>query len=315
MNHRRKTPVLWIPHIDGVSFRKLGNEYGLTGSQTYRRVVDEIEALPDNTWLTKEYCNRYSGILILDGKFIKVKGYAKKIPFIYGIDYLTHDIPVGVLAPSESIEAFRKLFRLLKTVSYPLRVVVCDDVLSALKPGLFYYYPKAYIQLCWVHYFENIRQLLHIRTQSDHQMFFCELKNIMHNGNLTRKQRNNMLRKLFLRRANKNIIRQQILIDIYNKEPALFSYVNIPHCPNNTNLSELFHSHLNPRLKSLKGFQSIHSAERFLNAWMIRRRTLPFTDCDMRFKHLNGKTALKMSMKKQIPYKEILVKYQPKMQR
>jgi len=110
INHRRKEPVFWIPHIDGLSIRDLAIEHNLSGSQVYRRVKKEMNSLPDNTWLTLKYCNRFCGILVVDGKFVKVRGYQKKIPFIYGIDYLTHDIPVGILIPSESTEAFKKVF-------------------------------------------------------------------------------------------------------------------------------------------------------------------------------------------------------------
>ena len=59
-----------------------------------------MDSLPENTWLSANYCNRWSGRLVVDGKYVKVKGYDQKIPFIYGIDYLTHDIPVGLLAPT-----------------------------------------------------------------------------------------------------------------------------------------------------------------------------------------------------------------------
>ena len=134
--------MLWIPHIDGISFRSLADEYDISPAKAIRIVEEEMNNLPDNTWLTAKYCNRFSGILVIDGKYVKVKGYDKKIPFIYSIDYLSHDIIAGVLAPSENEEAFRKLFRLIKTCNYPLQVVVCDDVISSLKHGLFYQYPK-----------------------------------------------------------------------------------------------------------------------------------------------------------------------------
>ena len=40
-------------------------------------------------------------ILIIDGKYIAVKGYDKKIPWIYAVDYLTHDIVHSDVFPSE----------------------------------------------------------------------------------------------------------------------------------------------------------------------------------------------------------------------
>ena len=58
---------------------------------------------------------------------MKVRGYPEKIPFIYGIDYLTHDIVVSMLAPSENTVALTQFFALLKRSCYPLQIVVSDD--------------------------------------------------------------------------------------------------------------------------------------------------------------------------------------------
>lgn len=148
---------MWIPHVDGVPFRKLGDEYNRSGSDAYARVIAQLNTLHENTGLTEEYCdpNKFSGILVLDGKFVKVAGQNQKIPFIYGIDYLTHDIPVGVLAKSESHLAFTELFRQLKKCNYPLRVVVCDDRMT-VKSALAKAYPYAKIQLCQNHFLENL---------------------------------------------------------------------------------------------------------------------------------------------------------------
>lgn len=274
-----------------------------------------MDNLPNNTWLTVKYCNRFSGILVIDGKYIKVKGYNKKIPFIYGIDYLKHDFPVDILSPSESEEAFRRYFRLLKTCNYPLQVVICDDILSALKPGLLYYYPKAKIQLCQNHYLEDIRQKLHVRTETNHQLFFHKLNEYIFKKSKTNEELNAALHNIFIKYARNSLLRQIILIDIYKKAEYLFTYRNIPRCPKDTNLIELFNSHLNARLTSIKGFKSFKNAERFLNAYLIRRRTKPYTDCSQKFKHLNSKCPIELTIKKQANLPEIISKYQLKMKR
>jgi len=313
IDHRQKKPVFWIPYIDGIPYRSLGNEHGLTGTQVYRIVKKEMLSLPDNTWLTHKYCNRYSGILIVDGKFVKVKGFKKKIPFIYAIDYLTHDIVVGILVKSECYEAYRKLFRLIRTTNYPCRVVCCDDVLSSLEPALNYHYPKAKIQLCQNHYLENIRQKLKVRTSRDHVKFFKNLKLHAFTEYKNEEQLKAVLRHFIISSAKKNILRQSIVMNIWQRRRYLFEYKNILNCPKDTNLIELFNSHLNARLKSIKGFKSLSTAEMFLNAYMIRRRTKKFTDCESKFKHLNGKCSLEMSIKKQANLPELFDKYQPKM--
>ena len=273
----------------------------------FKILKQEMNSLPDNTWLTNEYCNRFCGILIVDGKYVKVKGYKKKIPFIYGIDYLTHDIPVGILVPTESYEAFRRFFRLLKTINYPLRVVVCDDVISALEPALLHHYPKAKMQLCQNHYLENIRQKLKVRTVENHVRFFNFVQtHVFKENHHSQKQFNNVLHHLIKAHAKKDILRQYIIMNIYNKQKELFQYKSIHNCPSTTNLIELYNSHMQARLKSIKGFKSFNNAERWLNAYLVRRRTKFFTDCKGKFKKLNGKCSLEMSIKKQAQWPEIL---------
>jgi ribosomal protein L37AE/L43A len=108
IDHREK-PILWVSHIDGVPFRKLASLYEISQAKAYRQVEAEMDLLPENTYLSATYCNRWSGILNIDGKFVKVKGYPKKIPFVYILDFLTHDLPAGLLVPSESYQAFLKV--------------------------------------------------------------------------------------------------------------------------------------------------------------------------------------------------------------
>jgi transposase-like protein len=283
--------------MDGASSRSLGNEIGLTGAAVHKKVREEMDALPDNTSLTLECCNRFSGILNIDGKYIAIKGYDKKIPFLYTIDFLTHDIPVGVLAPSENGEAFLKLFRLLKTINYPLRVVICDDT-AALKSALFHYYPKAKIQMCHTHYLENIRQMIHVRADTTYRPFFVALVKHVFDEPTTERERNRGLRYVWDTHVKNDPVLQMIVLDVDRRRGELFQYQSIPRCPKTNNMIESSNSHLQGRLKTIKGFQTFRSAARWLNAWMLRRRTKPFTDCEAPFTHLNGKTSLSVTTKK-----------------
>ena len=101
---------------------------------------------------------------------------------------------------------------------------------------------------------------------------------------------------------------QNIILEIHSRQDDFFNCHKVPNCPNNTNLIELFNSHLNGRLKTIKGFTSFQSAAVWLNAWVLRRRTLKFTDCDEKFRHLNGKCPLEMTIKKQPHWAIILQK-------
>jgi len=289
--------VLWLTFVDGVPFRKLGDEYNLSAVAVYKKVKFELESLPDNNQLTKEYCQPelFSGVLIMDGKYIKARPYAKKIPFIYAIDYATHDIPVYTLSPAEDIEAFKELFELLKTIDYPLKIVIADDR-SSLKIALNLVLPGIPLQLCHVHYLENIRQLLHIRTEGKYQEFFNELKSKVFDPwfkNID--EATAALKSVWLQYFQTDNLTQKVLYDIAVRREDLFAYVKVPNCPKSTNLIELYNSHANSRLNAIKGFKSFKSAKLFLNGLIIRRRTKPLTDCRAKFRHLNGKASLSLT--------------------
>ena len=139
INHGPKESPLWIYHVDGTPFRKLGDQQGYAaGKQVYLKVNAEINQLPWNWQLTKDLCDmaRYCGILVIDGKHVRVQGFEKKIPFVYCIDYLSHDIIHGDLFPSEDEMAFSQLFQRLYDLGYNIKIVVADDR-AGLKTGSF----------------------------------------------------------------------------------------------------------------------------------------------------------------------------------
>src|SRR3990167_5298218 len=114
-------------------------------------------------------------ILIRDSKFVAVKGFNQKLPFIYGIDYLTHDIPCGDLFVSEDELSFSTYFGRLKQLRYIPRIVVADDR-AGLKQALNKVFPYARLQLCHNHYLENLRQVLKFRSDVKYHHFFNSLR-------------------------------------------------------------------------------------------------------------------------------------------
>lgn len=225
-----------------------------------------------------------------------VRGYDAKIPVIYGIDYLTHDIPYGDLFVAEDQISFYQFFRTLREVlHYPLRAVVADDR-SGLKPALNQVFPYARLQLCHNHYLNNLRDLLKIKTQEKHHHFFNSL---MRHVFQAQSQAEVMagLMHVFMKHAKKSRLLSNIVLDIRDRREDLFNYLNIQDCPKSTNLVELYNSHLEGRLKTIKGFQSFYSAGKWFNAYLIRRRTKTLTDCKAKFKHLNSLASLQMTIR------------------
>lgn len=271
----------------------------------------ELAQLPKVIDITKQYCHYTSGILIIDGKYIKVKGFKQKIPWLYALDYATHDILFSMVAEAEDIQTFETFFRILKTLNYPLRVVVADDR-SSLPIGLKRIYPEIPVQLCQNHYLENIRQQLHIRTDATHQHFFNSLKLHVFTEYENDEQLNDALHHVLTERCEGLEVRQKIVLEISKRRQVLFAYKEISNCPNNTNLIELFNSHFNARLRTLKGFKTEQHALLWLNGLILRRRTKPFTDCSPKFKYLNGKCSLQVSLKPGVTFPQILGVQAPK---
>ncbi len=288
-------------------FRKLGNENGLGGAQAYNLVTEELKQLPSNTELSKQVCDprRFSGILIIDGKYVAVKGFSRKIPFIWALDYLTHDIPYGDVYVAEDELAFSLFFSKLKELGYNPTIVVADDR-QGLKQALLKVFPHAKLQLCHNHYLENIRRDLKVRTIPTYVHFFNSLRtHVFLEGTDEQKIIKGLLH-VFRNRTDGKRKLQNIVTTIQSRYDDLFNYLLVKDCPNNTNIIELYNSHLNGRLKTIKGFQSLQSAKLWLNAYIIRRRTKQLTDCEGKFKYLNKHASLELSIKKQAQWPDSL---------
>lgn len=86
----------------------------------------------------------------------------------------------------------------------------------------------------------------------------------------------------------------KLISDFKKKKDYLISYLKYPHLhiPSTNNMIEGLNSQLELRLASIRGFEIIENAKNYLNAWIIKRRISPFTDCKGQFKKLNGKSPL-----------------------
>jgi hypothetical protein len=155
----------------------LGETYQINPSTAYRRCLKELEQLPHLADVTREYCSKFCGILVIDGKYIKVKGYERKIPVLYGIDYLTHDIPTYIFSRSESYQTCRAFFSSLRLLNYPLQAVISDDNVN-IYDACVSVYPKALTQLCHNHYKENLRISLGVRTDGIYLPFMQAVEDL-----------------------------------------------------------------------------------------------------------------------------------------
>ena len=253
--------------------------------------------------MTRKYCKKFSGILLVDGKYVKVKGYDRKIPVIYGVDYQTHDIPTYTFTVSENYQSCLSFFSSLKLLNYPLQALVCDENINIYEAAR-YVYPNVVIQLCQNHYKENIRRTLDLTLNPQFIPFMRKIEDLF---SFKRSSDD-------FNRSAKNIFNQykivpllaQIMIDIDRNRNLLLGWRGDHNIPTTTNLIECFNSHLQGRLKTVKGFESFKHADYWLNGYFLRRRLKKFTDCEGKFKFLNGKTSLSQTLKDPSKLTELL---------
>jgi len=281
-------------HLTGVSFRSLGETYQINPSTAYRRCIKELEQLPHLADVTRKYCSKFCGILLVDGKYIKVKGYERKIPVLYGIDYLTHDIPTYIFSQSESYQTCQAFFSSLRLLNYPLQAVVSDDNIN-IYDACISVYPKALTQLCHNHYKENLRKSLEVRTNTAYLPFMQKIEDLFSHKR-AKDEFFTLAAKLYDIHKHDSLS-AAILLDMQKRLPQLNAYMNSKAIPTTTNLIESYNSHLEARVKPLKGFESFKHADIWLNAYFLRRRLKVFTDCTAKFRMLNGTSSLQQTKK------------------
>lgn len=266
---------------------------------TVWRVCEKhLKLLPSNMKISRRYTdpNRFGGYLVFDGKYLNVKGYPKGVVLLWGIDFQTHDVPHYLLAPSESYIACLSYFSSIKALGYNLRLLICDDN-DAIKMAAGYIYPDVVIQTCQNHFLESIRRDLNIRSSKTYQSFFLQIEAVL-KERLDLFSFNLKLGEIY--KTFKGVEDKRVsywISEMIRRKEELLAYQKFPQAPATTNIIEAYNSHLNPRLKTLKGFQSYHSANLWINGYILRRRLKAFTDCGGYFKHLNGKRSLEKTIR------------------
>lgn len=282
--------------MDGISLRKTGRHVFTSGVAVYKHVRKFLRGIISDLELTQRYVdmNKYSGYLEVDGTYIGVKGFRRKLVLIWGIDFLTHDIPHFVIGSTENYQTMLAYFRRLQLLGYNLKYLVCDDN-EATKMAARKVYPKVVIQTCLKHYRENIQRDLGLKTNDYYLDFYLEIDRLF-TQRLSNAEVAWEVQRLY--EVFKNDQRCVYwLTDIMQRREELTNYHMFENAPNTTNLIEVYNSHLKARLKPLKGFKSLTSAKLWINGYIVKRRLLNFTSCGKKFKHLNGICSLQNVLK------------------
>lgn len=267
--------------------------------KAWRICEEELKKLPNNNQFTFKYCNQFSHIFVVDGKYFTVKGYRQGYCLLWGIDYFRHDIPVFTLAPTENYQSWARYFSYFRIINHHPSLVVCDDNYN-LKMAARERFPTVKIQTCYNHFKENIRRELHTRSDFTYKSFMKRIESILDSSRKIADDTFNKWMYLLYRDYHTDPVCLSVLANIEKNKHELLAYRGISGAPVTSNIIEGFNSHLESRLFSLRSFQSISHARLWFNGYILKRRFTKFTDCEGKFRSLNGKTGVQLTKKERI---------------
>lgn len=284
-------------HLDGMSFRKLGVKYRISPMTAWRLCEAELKKLPNNNQFTHRYCNQFGNTLVTDGKYFNVAHATHDWALLWGMDYFRHDIPIILVAPSESYQSWSKYFFYHRLLSHHPELLVCDDNAN-LKLAALRNFPQVKIQTCWNHFKENIRRDLKDKSETTYVPFMRRVEVVFKQ----KRADNDLDRKLFAlyRDYQADPVAVSILTRIAKYRPELTAYRGWNSSPVTSNLMEGLNAHLEARLIALRSFQSPRYAKLWLNGYVLKRRFTKFTDCKGKFRRLNGKRGIDQTKKPEI---------------
>lgn len=280
------------------------------------RIIHRVTAsLPNSVTIATKFCPRWSGILVVDGKVIRVYDHMvgsrdrtawtdeewrwrHKMRWLCGVDYGTGDLPHYALADSENKIDLVTYFRILKSIGYPLHAVVCDGNPIIPEAARFIYGAFVIVQRCTRHFIEDLKRLLppdEHRAAERIQLLglIYRIQNIIETETLASAAEHCTEYERYVRTCHgtiATIIRKSFRNTVHD----LTAHLRHPHLslPHTTNDAENLFKQLMLRLKSIGRFHHQDYARDYLNAWALLRRFTPFTDCCKGRHHRNGKAPL-----------------------
>lgn len=282
-------------------------------------IIHRVTAvLPTSIDIAKKFCPLWSGILVFDGKVIRVydrlvkhmdqtkftddeRRWMHKMRWLCGVDYGTGDLPHYDLADSENKIDLVMYFQTLKSINYRLVALICDGNQLIPEAAKFVYGNGIVVQRCTRHFLEDLRRLLPNaderpdgRAELEKLIFY--IKQVVEAETI--EVAGDALLKLHAYAPTcKSPIKRTMLAMLKRAKVELTAHIMHPelHLPHTSNDIENLFKQLMLRLKSLGRFYHQIYAKNYLNAWALLRRFTPFTDCRNKRQRRNKKAPLQLA--------------------
>lgn len=274
-----------------------------------------VRNLASSEWIAKRFQPTWSGILVVDGKFVKVWDRLESVMrpsdffsetmrramhmkvWLCGIDSGTGDLPHYDLADEETKVDLVLYFKKLKEIGYVLNVLVCDgneDIVSAARKV----FGSAFlVQRCTRHFVEGQKRKAIEASCKDHLLVLeciTLIQKIIEASSLA--ESCHYIEDL-KRRNFRHPVCRLLIADFKQHSTVLTTHLFHPelHIPHTSNEIENLFKQLGLRLTSFGRFGHWIYARDYLNAWALLRRCTPFTDCRGERRCRNGKSPLQLA--------------------
>lgn len=283
------------------------------------RVVHQVtEILPDSLKIAHRFKPLWSGILVFDGKVVRVydpiterldpkyltddeRRWIHKMRWLCGVDYGTGDLPHYDLAESENMVDLVLYFQNLKTMKYPLIAVVCDGNKLIPRAARHVFGKQIVIQRCTRHFLEDLRALLPTEEERTEERTKLEqlinlIKYVIEADTLEDAVGHLASLKRFAG-GHKNPIGRKMIRMFQGAKVELTAHLLHPELklPHTSNDIEILFRQLSQRMKTVGRFFHQTYAKNYLKAWALLRRFTPYTDCKGERKYRNKKAPLELA--------------------
>lgn len=256
---------------DRTAYERLGKRLMIHKSTAYRRVQYALSRRMRVLDRTKKYLKRCDGVLVLDGKHLRIRGKLHTV-FVAWDRGLGRPIHFLIREGGEGDMGYWRLLVDLKRIGYRFFGFISDGIIS-LKELLADYYPDLPHQRCTVHIFLAARsKVAPGKRGSERTEDFIEL-----------------LRRILwsrtIREARRRLKKVWMIPYLSNRERRALEYIypTLPQCfvcretrwkslklPRSSNAIENVIGQLEARFKTMRGIKSAAAAERLINELLLR---------------------------------------------